>query len=392
MLEGLDQINWGRLTHAYGSAEDVPTFIRALRSPDASDRKDARHGHYYTIFHQGWRYRASAPAVPFLFEVLEAPDTQDKVELIDVLTHLAVGYPEHHLPFGYDYSEDEGELRPQEDFDRIRAADPDDNDWEPDTQPLWRIDAHQAVLRGVGTFQRLTQDSDQQLREAAVKALAWFPEAAAESVLLVRQIAYRSPEAEELANAIICLGILDRYTKDLSHVPSFRGWLHPTHPYIVRVAAAISLAVILEGALSAEALSVLLAASQEKEREGDAELRIAWHWPLLTEQVSDVLECIHLKPTEPVLSALCHAAETVESSAMLSVFFALLAVVFGPRYQNTSKVDPTRLTAAQLRALRAITRNPTWKAKPFSGDITLAFGMPYRLEKFQEFLEATEQQ
>ncbi len=33
MLEGLNDINWQRLTHAYGPATDVPDLIRKLTSP-----------------------------------------------------------------------------------------------------------------------------------------------------------------------------------------------------------------------------------------------------------------------------------------------------------------------------------------------------------------------
>lgn len=34
MLNGLDQVGWARLTHAYGSAQDVPDQVRDLVSPD----------------------------------------------------------------------------------------------------------------------------------------------------------------------------------------------------------------------------------------------------------------------------------------------------------------------------------------------------------------------
>src|SRR5262249_40767817 len=125
MLDGLDHVNWGRLTHAYGSAEKVPEMIRELRSPDASTRKDAIGGLVCTIFHQGSRYRASAPAVPFLLEVLDALDTQDKERLIDLLVLLAVGYQEPHLPLGFDPSrefKEADELGAREDLEALRAA------------------------------------------------------------------------------------------------------------------------------------------------------------------------------------------------------------------------------------------------------------------------------
>jgi hypothetical protein len=39
MLDGLDQVEWGRLQHAFGTAEDVPHLIRALQSPSLDQHK-----------------------------------------------------------------------------------------------------------------------------------------------------------------------------------------------------------------------------------------------------------------------------------------------------------------------------------------------------------------
>src|SRR5262245_47152859 len=183
MLEGLDRVDWGRLTHAHGAAGDVPARIRALTSPNAEARLDAANGLANTIFHQGSRYRASAPAVPFLFEVLKAPDTQGKAEIIQLLELLAAGYPGRHLRSGFDPAEEFAEadrLARRVDLEQLRAAPPDeDDDWDPGRQALWAKDAYQAVLRRVGTLRGLTRDADKNVRKAAVRALAWFPEAAA---------------------------------------------------------------------------------------------------------------------------------------------------------------------------------------------------------------------
>jgi hypothetical protein len=54
-LDRLDDIDWGRLTHAYGRADDVPEYIRALLSPDAAARRKALGGLHATICHQGSR-------------------------------------------------------------------------------------------------------------------------------------------------------------------------------------------------------------------------------------------------------------------------------------------------------------------------------------------------
>ncbi|MFD7560028.1 hypothetical protein ACFV9E_36665 [Streptomyces sp. NPDC059835] len=62
----LDDVPWHTLTHAYGSAEDVPELIRALYQDDEETVDEAIHELYGNIHHQGTVYPASAPAVPFL--------------------------------------------------------------------------------------------------------------------------------------------------------------------------------------------------------------------------------------------------------------------------------------------------------------------------------------
>jgi hypothetical protein len=41
-LAGLDEVLWAGLTHAYGSAEDVPGMLRRLVSADAERRAGKR--------------------------------------------------------------------------------------------------------------------------------------------------------------------------------------------------------------------------------------------------------------------------------------------------------------------------------------------------------------
>lgn len=94
MLERLHNIDWSALTHAYGPAVDVPELIQALTDPDPETRADAYWELYGTIFHQGTRYPATAPAIPFLLELLADPATPDRHDLLLLLTHLVTG------PFG----------------------------------------------------------------------------------------------------------------------------------------------------------------------------------------------------------------------------------------------------------------------------------------------------
>ncbi|MGY3678806.1 hypothetical protein ACVWXU_002429 [Streptomyces sp. TE33382] len=62
----LDARPWADYEHAYGSAADVPDFLRALAGDDEEAADEALGDLYASILHQGSVYGASAQAVPFL--------------------------------------------------------------------------------------------------------------------------------------------------------------------------------------------------------------------------------------------------------------------------------------------------------------------------------------
>ncbi|MEV4709105.1 hypothetical protein [Actinoplanes sp. NPDC049316] len=74
MLDGLDEVDWAALTHAYGPAHDVPELLREAALSDL----------YGRIFHQGTVYTATAAAVPFLVE-LAAEGRADFVWMVGAL-------------------------------------------------------------------------------------------------------------------------------------------------------------------------------------------------------------------------------------------------------------------------------------------------------------------
>ncbi|MFC4855996.1 hypothetical protein [Actinophytocola glycyrrhizae] len=69
-MSRLRDIDWAGLSHAHGSADDVPDLVRALAQND--DRwpeiLDALFGD--DLLHQGSCYSATAPALPFVIELL----------------------------------------------------------------------------------------------------------------------------------------------------------------------------------------------------------------------------------------------------------------------------------------------------------------------------------
>src|SRR5688572_30578809 len=100
VLEGLEAVDWTRLSHAYGPAADVPGLLRQLASTDAEARGAALYELYGNIYHQGTVYEATAHAVPFLVELLRAPELPDKEALLGLLQAIGQGssYLQVHRP------------------------------------------------------------------------------------------------------------------------------------------------------------------------------------------------------------------------------------------------------------------------------------------------------
>lgn len=183
VLDGLDQVDWARLTHAYGTATDVPEQIRALLSPTSDDRVDALQELYGNIFHQGTVYEATAHAVPFLLEVLTAPGFDDQPQLLGLLTSIVVAYDELWLPAGLPIAE------------HRRAADDE------------RLAAYDAVRAGVPLYRELLT-SEPPVQCMAAYALAWFPEEAPESLRALASVTEGDPEGVVAATASITMGLL----------------------------------------------------------------------------------------------------------------------------------------------------------------------------------------
>src|SRR6185295_3485203 len=70
-LERIDDIAWDELSHAYGSAEDVPDELRGFLA-SADEGLNAYDFVVGSLWHQGSVYSATAKAIPFLVALLGA--------------------------------------------------------------------------------------------------------------------------------------------------------------------------------------------------------------------------------------------------------------------------------------------------------------------------------
>jgi hypothetical protein len=89
-LSGIESVSWGELTHAYGSASDVPDLIRGLAAND--DNWDELHTELVgSVLHQGSTYSSSAPTLQLLAQLAMAPQFAPKRRLALLYTLFLAG-------------------------------------------------------------------------------------------------------------------------------------------------------------------------------------------------------------------------------------------------------------------------------------------------------------
>ncbi|MER6075358.1 HEAT repeat domain-containing protein [Streptomyces sp. NPDC001817] len=148
MFDGLHDIDWASMEHAYGSAAEVPALLWALRSPEAEERRKALDRFWGAVHHQGSVYRPTAASLPFLFELAADGATPDRAAVVALL----VGIGRESLDRGFEDDGTEIEYYP----------------------PMGCAQAV-AFLRERGAqFAELARDLDPDVRLAAIPGLGLF--------------------------------------------------------------------------------------------------------------------------------------------------------------------------------------------------------------------------
>ena len=91
MLEGLYEVDWENLTHAYGSASDVPGMILSLASTEQEERTYGFQLLEQNLCIQGALYEASAYTITYLNQLLQHPLFEEKPRLLELLAKVANG-------------------------------------------------------------------------------------------------------------------------------------------------------------------------------------------------------------------------------------------------------------------------------------------------------------
>jgi hypothetical protein len=159
MLNNIDKIDWQQLTHAYGSAEDVPQHLHALLSPDKEKRDEAFGFFWGSVIHQGTVYEVTAHVVPFLLELLQTPDAELRRALLPLLAEYAQGSSYHDA---------HADLAREAGIEEV-----DTPEWQAVVaKELSDVDAaHAAVVAGLPVYEDLLRNAP----EVGVRAAATLP-------------------------------------------------------------------------------------------------------------------------------------------------------------------------------------------------------------------------
>ncbi|KAJ5603689.1 hypothetical protein N7537_006645 [Penicillium hordei] len=390
----LDSVNWTSLHHAYGEATDVPNNLRALLSPNESDRSDAYEDLYSNIFHQATRYEATAYAVPYLLKILESPATPARASVINYLVDLALGIPSMFLPQGVDIAAwrqragkictpgYETEFYAEQDELLSQARDENQQKMceyvrrvgleRQRRNAKYELATYDAVCVGVPLFQKLLEEEDAEVRAFAAYALAWFPGEGAggrnrsSAVALQRVLDREGEDIMVLASAIIALGLLNGCWKDSGAVSEgiddlicrLHEYGGRTRPSLVRFAAAVSSVRLLN--YRPEDVSVLAyvladrSSIPKSDTQKSDDLTFPFHEGDLFQYSGNVLKTLNLEEYPRVMSTLLDAFPRSRRVEAFELAEVVLELTFGPRPEDEDGRPVESLNEIQRKTITTL--------------------------------------
>lgn len=354
MLEGLDDIDWANLEHAYGEASDVPKLIRSLASKDEEERRGALWELYGNIFHQGTRYQATVYTIPFIFELIRDPNVPDKASLIKFTVDLALGYPEAFLPKGpnvEDWAIDAQQLKEESESEDL---DDFDADWLKHIDAF--INSYKAVLKEVDTYYNFLDSNNPEIKIMAIFGVAWFREKASESILKLRSLLGKEKDEIILANLLISLSMLDAYVEERNDEEQLRNYFTKHKSLLVKISAAIALVNILNEEVDIAPIDYILQQLPAIIDMNMSPFEFPWNDGELLGFISEVIKFCAVQFPEKVVPDLSNLLSKLTGVQALNVIYSLLWVVF-PDLPEQDTWTLKQLNKYQKMVLRVLAKN-----------------------------------
>jgi hypothetical protein len=377
MLEGLDDIDWANLEHAYGEASDVPILIRSLASIDEEERKNALWELYGNIFHQGTRYEATSYAIPFIFELIRHPKVPEKASLIKFTVDLALGYPEAFLPKGPnvdDWAIDLDELKDEAEAENLEDY---NIDWLKHVDDF--INSYKAVLKEIQTYYNLLDNKDSSIKIMAIFAVAWFREVASDSIPKIRNLIKSEKDEKILANSLISLSMLDSYLEDKKDEQLIRNFFTEHTSIIVKIAAAIALVNILKEEVDIAPIDYILQQIPNIVEMNLSAFEFPWNDGELLGFISEVIKFCAVQFPEKVVPDLSKVLSKLGGIKALNVIYSLLWIIF-PDLPEQDTWTLKQLNNYQKMVLRVLVLNDNlWIDESLEKTDLIALLEEYRL-------------
>jgi len=381
MLESLDRIDWSKLTHAYGAATDVPELLRALASPDEDAREHAIYELQGNIWHQGTVYPASAQAVPFLVELLNAPRVLGKDAILILLAHLANGSSYHnvrqHVPrLKSEAASSEAQRRIPVELEWVRAA-------------------TAAVKAGQEAYVKLLSDNDPGVRAAAVYLLAALNKPAPELANLMAE--RYAKEKNELVRGALLLGLgwlSDKTEPNRSLL--LKALTTETSP-ATKLGATFGLIRLCPDQVPQAVIATLLEAVWAPDRFKSFEDSPWGQVDGLEKLVTDYLARLEGQPAAVAEQALAEALPGMEHPQALATAEALLNVAF--REPTAHDATFASLSEQQRRILTVVAKNRNVWVQTVGGEPAVSVktsllmrtcGLPGKLNEFLDYVTREE--
>jgi hypothetical protein len=338
LLQGLDDIPWDKLRHAYGAASDVPALLLALTGADAEERRKTWWDLYGNLYHQGSIYEATAYAVPFLLELAQAPEVPDRHEILQYLLAISEGrsYREvHDGAYLFDSEEKRAEFWKESGSDLEHA-----------------LAVYDAVRAGGAVYRGLLASPEARIRACAALLLGQSPpDALRNTGWLCAHFEGGEADASVLTACVLAMGAL------AANCPQGASWLEELLARdgrrAVRIAAAIGLAQAYRVEMPAGVIACLADALNDP---GEAPgIFDSLPRDVLAKQCANAL-ALGGSAAQCALPAMVNAMNRTEGWTAFDIAKAILLVAFydHPLQDGAAFAD---LSAPQQVAMRAIAQN-----------------------------------